>query len=231
MSITQEFFITLQSQSQKKLTILELYLEKWAYILGYSFTSPIKRTPLYYVDLFAGRGEYRQGQPGSPLIALKKLSQVQQSLKEGHKKNPNFNLIAVEKDVTNFNLLNENIKKIKTNVRVQTYNMEAIEALNIIEKKIDDSPSLFFVDPFGVKDIPFRMIERIARIKRSDLIINFMYNFVQRFQNFEKVSDTLRELFGTDEYKNVSGDKERGLIHLYRKQLQKIGYFTLNFKV
>lgn len=231
MSITQEFFTNLQSQSQEKLTILDMYLEKWAYILGYSFTSLQRRTPLYYVDLFAGQGQYGNGQPGSPIIALNTLTRVQQNLMQDHDKNPNYNLIAVEKDPNNFIQLNENIQKFKSKVIVKTLNLEAIEALGVIENMVNNSPSLFFVDPFGVKDIPFSMIERISRIQRSDLIINFMYNFVQRFHNFEGVSDTLCELFGTDEFKHVTFDKERELIHLYRKQLQKIGYFTLNYKI
>ncbi|MCZ8514324.1 hypothetical protein O9H85_18205 [Paenibacillus filicis] len=56
--------------------ILQSYIKEWARILeGASFSNGIE--DIYYIDGFAGRGIFLDGERGSPLIAAEEMLAVQ----------------------------------------------------------------------------------------------------------------------------------------------------------
>ena len=82
----EDFFDKMHEWSERKLQLLQRYVDPAAKILG-----SIKQ--IYYVDGFAGRGTYRDGSKGSP-IRIAELAQ--QYEKEG--KSYSFRCINVEED-------------------------------------------------------------------------------------------------------------------------------------
>lgn len=70
MSKKQDTVWSARPHTLAKIAILSSYLEKWFSILGYSFSGK----NLWYVDGFAGSGEYGEGQDGSPIAAMKAAS-------------------------------------------------------------------------------------------------------------------------------------------------------------
>lgn len=69
---------TKEEQTEGKHLVLKYYLDGWFPILGSSHRR------ILYIDGFAGPGEYSDGQPGSPLLAL---GCVKRHKREGKLKN------------------------------------------------------------------------------------------------------------------------------------------------
>ena len=65
-----------REHTKVKLEILSKYLRSWIQILCGKNRNP----RVLYFDCFTGRGKYEDGSDGSPLIAMKKASYVQNKL-------------------------------------------------------------------------------------------------------------------------------------------------------
>jgi three-Cys-motif partner protein len=86
--------------------LLAKYLPAWITILGSS--SP----RICYFDGFAGRGEYADGSPGSPILALKAIEQVYNNTRV---RGFEYNCIFIENDPDNFNNLKEVVERERPN--------------------------------------------------------------------------------------------------------------------
>jgi three-Cys-motif partner protein len=91
MNQAEEFFSDLKDWSVRKLAIIKKYIDGFSRILGRS------NREIYYVDGFAGRGIYDNGEKGSPVLAAEASLIFQQG-------NMPFTLkcINVEKDHDNY---------------------------------------------------------------------------------------------------------------------------------
>ena len=67
----EDFFDTLHEWSERKLQLLKRYVEAADKILG-------SINQIYYVDGFAGRGTYRDGNKGSPIRIAELAQQYKQ---------------------------------------------------------------------------------------------------------------------------------------------------------
>ena len=100
MNQAEEFFSDLKEWSTRKLSIIKKYVDGFSKILG------SKHKEIFYVDGFAGRGVYDNGEKGSPVLAAEAAQSFQQSSKS-------FTLmcINVEQNHDNFaNLSSETTK-------------------------------------------------------------------------------------------------------------------------
>ncbi len=88
------------------------------------------------------------------------------------------------------------------------------------------APTFAFLDPFGPKDVPLELINRLLSFKRCELFIYFDFNSVQRFATSGQIDDVMTSLYGTDRFKDApqAGDPGRKpfLHNLYQEQLQKV---------
>ncbi len=73
----QEFFGELREWSERKLKILEGYLDSFVKVTG----SRRETSFVYYVDAFAGAGLYRDGEKGSALRAVELAQRYQKERK------------------------------------------------------------------------------------------------------------------------------------------------------
>jgi len=179
----------------------------------------------YIIDLFAGRGYYKNGESGSPIIYLEKINER----KDLFNKNIKIKLFFVEIDSKNFNLLKKNVEdyininKLNNIIDVNLFNDDCNEIIYNILSKIENSnrnPLFVLIDPTGIK-ISKNTIEKILNLNnRKDILFNYILEGVRRTMGvFKKAQDgeelnvrevgtieTLSDFFGNDiNIKNKDG--------------------------
>lgn len=99
------------------------------------------------------------------------------------------------------------------------------------------APTFAFIDPFGFSGVPMRLIERLAKNPRGEVLISFIES-LNRFASHQPTVEThLDELYGTRAWRTIASDpdpgrRRRGLIDLYRRQLIAAGFpLVSNFEM
>ena len=207
-----------REHTRVKHNILKKYLPQWLTILGKGYSR------LCYFDGFAGRGEYEDGSPGSPLIAMEIAEELvkQNKVKE-------VVPIFIEKNPDNYANL-KNIIEINRsrfpNVRSPILKHDEFNnvILNVTDKVgLKLAPSFFFIDPFGYADTPFRTVKEILSIPRTEIFFTFMVRDINRFLTLGDIDTVFDELFGTNSWRNLRNDRNRqkSLMELYIEQLRQ----------
>jgi len=164
------FFDELKEWSNRKIDLIEHYLAGASKILG--------KSCVYYVDGFAGRGSYRDGAKGSPV----RIAELAEQCERDDRKY-SLRCINIEEDKDNFANLDSAtapFRDLVTNIQGRFGD----NADNIL-RLIGDRPIIAFLDPFGVKGIPWRVIQKlVARRSPTDLWIRFDDIMVQRLDGF-----------------------------------------------
>ncbi|EGD50006.1 putative bacteriophage protein, partial [Thermoanaerobacter ethanolicus JW 200] len=57
----------------------------------------------------------------------------------------------------------------------------------------------YLIDPFGYS-LDYKFFKTTRNDRRSEIIVNFMYNALNRGISIEKVKQTINNLYGTDEW-------------------------------
>lgn len=203
-----------REHTKVKHILLKKYLAAWIPILG-SWNLKI-----CYFDGFAGRGEYTDGTPGSPLIALEVADNLSKYFGE---------LICyfIEKDTENFKNLEMVLAREKPKIRNWDkikVKKENDEFANVIKGQKILAPSFFFVDPFGFSGIPFTVIKEILENKSTEVFFTFMVRDIARFIQLPELEQTFNKLFGTNKWRTILNSSEKpelALISLYREQLHE----------
>lgn len=219
-----------EEQTRIKHLVFADYFDKWVKILG-------KRNPLNYIDGFGGIGAYTENggiRWGSPILAAKIIIDNNVNLKRDPEK---IQIVIIDEKKGSL----ENIKKI---IRYLNLNIEPIYINENFDKAINDildktpnlAPTFFLIDPFGFK-IKTSTSKRIMGIPKSEILLNFMWNGINRNLENPQADKVLEDLFGCDTWKKYIDlpkmQKEKILIDLYRKQLKKfckfVCYYRLSF--
>lgn len=217
----------LEPHTQAKHDILRCYLSAWFPILAQGRSQRI-----VYVDGFAGPGEYLGGEPGSPIIALTTAAEHQLASKFG---DVEMVFIFIERDAERFVNLDQRIgeRQWPPGFRIERYNDEFANVLGSI---LDDlgrrgarlAPAFFFIDPFGPTGFPMPLIQRLATNPRCEVLINFNFNWLNRFLDDRSKGASFDELFGCPDWiacrSLVGADREGRLRYLYQSQLQGAGF-------
>lgn len=168
------FFQEQKNWSRRKLAIIGGYLAGFSKILG----STTSQSCVYFIDGFAGAGQYEDGSKGSPLLSAELAQQYLDEKKQYH-----LNCINVEGDDDNF----ENLRSVTASYDgiVENYHGTFSSNLGSILKKIGNCPGLFFIDPFGIKGPVWTDIVKIIhRRAPTDLWIRFDHKTVRRLSGF-----------------------------------------------
>jgi hypothetical protein len=109
--------------------------------------------------------------------------------------------------------------------------------LNVIEaqRKIL-APAFVFIDPFGFSHTPFKTVKKVLGNSGCEVLVNFMYEEVNRFISIEEHAENFDQLFGTIEWRSVrtlSGPSlRRKAIHdIYLKQLKTCATYVHSFEM
>lgn len=222
----------IEPHTEAKHAILRKYLDAWLPII----TRWNGR--VLYIDGFAGPGEYIDGELGSPIIAINAV------LKHKAPINSEIRMFFIEKDKERCKLLKQKVNSLKIPSNIETkcicarFDETLTKVLDYLEEqKKRLAPAFVFIDPFGFK-IPFSLIKRIIENERCEALITFMYEEINRFIKDQRLWNTLKEIFGTDEWKKVISEKnprkrEEFLRTIYREQLEREAgiKFALSFKM
>ena len=210
-----DLFEEKKSQTAIKHNILESYIRPWAIIISKHFPQA------FYVDAFAGAGKYKSGEDGSPVIASRILLAEQ-------KNRCKFNVICIEKDKEHVDKLKACQKEFQNKISFEIQEGEFIKKIDNILKRIGNSPAFFLIDPAGFAGMDFVKIQSILELQHKEILINFMYNAIQRWKSIPSLKKTITALFGTDKWESKDGEWE--LLKLYIEQLRKTKSFVWPFK-
>lgn len=217
----------IEYHTEAKHEILRKYLQAWMVILSKNH----KR--IIYLDGFAGPGEYinKRGKivDGSPIIAIKCFSEhiLKNKINE-------IVYIFIEEDKKVYDFLINKLKPYEniTGTRIIKKNDEFE---NVVTSILDDleknekgiAPTFCFIDPFGIKGLPLKTISRIMNKQSCEVLINFMYEEVNRFVMLPGNGKNINALFGEDnEWKKINNIEDTNkryifLSNLYKRRLEE----------
>lgn len=214
-----------REQTYLKHFFLEKYLERVAYKVG-SFAQEF-----VYVDGFSG--PWRTEDPGfedsSFIIAINKLRQVREGLKTGMKRSPKIRCVFVEPNPTAYPLLVQATASV-TDIEVKTINSEFEAAIPEILKIVGRAFSLVFIDPTGWTGFGLRQISPILRHQPGEVLVNFMFDHINRFLDTSDPEMSFDDLFGGAGWKEAiqaSPKREDAIINFYTRRMKQAGDFDL----
>jgi three-Cys-motif partner protein len=122
--------------------------------------------PLVYVDCFAGKGKFEDGNPGSPLIALDIINEC-----TGSTTMDTVNIDATFIDLNYAANLTENLKDY-SNVHIVSGKYE--DNIRKILKDKTGSNVFLYIDPYGIKALQYSLFDGFAKgaFNSIELLIN-----------------------------------------------------------
>ncbi|CDD91746.1 putative uncharacterized protein [Coprobacillus sp. CAG:826] len=131
--------------------------------------------PICYVDCFAGKGKFDDGQDGSPLIALKCLDKT---LSKSSRNIPVYSYFIelnhytdLEKNIRLYLTSFKNISKIEYSVKSGKFE----DNIDSILSEHKDSTVFLYIDPYGIKAIDVEKFNKFKTDEKKsvELLINF----------------------------------------------------------
>lgn len=234
MATPKETVWEISPHTRAKHQILELYLDAWLPIL----TRYPRR--IVIMDGFSGPGEYKRGEPGSPVIILRSAAKNYERLKRSE-----VVFYFVDKDKQRIEHLKKvlslrqesKIPNFTVSITEGEFHVTLTEELDILESKGHLlAPTFAFIDPFGFSGVPMELIHRLLSFERTEAFINFATESIQRFLTHpdEKIRSHIQELFGTDTVQKYAGSgagRINMLRRLYQEQLQQVASFVRYFSM
>ncbi len=209
-----------REQTYLKHFFLEKYLERLAFKVG-SWADDF-----VYVDGFAGpwHTDGAEHEDSSFKIALATLRKVRDGL-DGINRRPRMRCLFVEKNPKSFARLKEIAKG--------EHGLDEVEALEgELENRTPDvlrfvgrSFALFFIDPTGWKGVGVNQIAPLLRHRPGEVIVNFMFDYINRRFLTDAHFDELYGIQGSREVLERLVWAEGRMVGLYRDRLKDVGAF------
>jgi three-Cys-motif partner protein len=211
-----------REQTYLKHRVLKLYIESWALKLA-SMASRSGTIRIWFVDCFSGpwQSASQALEDTSIHIGLEAIQEAAQFW-EGRGLKIELGAIFVEKDKTAYALLKKYLSTRKDRFPVDIHALEGEFGNQVaeIEKLLGDDPAFLFVDPTGWKGVAMSFIAPLAKKRCRDVMINMMYEHVNRFKEapLDYVRQQMIDFFDAQAPADL-GEEE--LISFYREQLKK----------
>ena len=201
-----------------------MYLRAWFPILsrGPNFDRII------YIDGFAGPGRYKGGEDGLPIVALKAAL----GALNGQIQKP-FEFHFVERKRRVAAALNANIedlqqhRAIPANIEIYVHEQQTFEQAygQHIRARLQAhprAPAFALVDPFGWTGIPMAILSELMKRPSTEILVNFMFEEINRFINHPEQVHNFDALFACPEWRQayeMTADRKKFIHDLYRDQL------------
>jgi|GEM_PF-520810 len=221
------YFWDYEEQTKIKHLALNAYFKAWSIILSRS-------QYINYYDGFGGCGAYfdrttGEIRYGSPILAISSTME--------NNTNSRCNFFVSEMEEENV----ENLKKVITYKHLNEKNVfieqgDFDNKINIfldeLEKK--PTPTFFLIDPYGI-NVKHDTLKRIMGIPQTEILFNFMYNYLNRFLSKNSSETGITELYGCNDWikiKNLSGPmKENALVNLFRSRLKEFSKYVYQYRL
>lgn len=216
-----------------KISILRAYLARWFEILGRSKF----RQSLWYIDGFAGPGEYTNSSAGSPVAAISSASEALQKVGVQWKAGK-IHCVFIEQDAKRFEHLKNRLGTAVNEPKLEThfFNLPFVDGLAALKNKTPNPfssalPLFAFIDPFGAKGVPFAEIRDLLSRDAAEVLINFDSDGIGRIFRAEEAANhesILNGIFGDDAWKaelakhRASHELYRGVLDLYKQKLRAL---------
>ena len=179
-----DFFVEKKAWSIVKDELLGCYFRPYVSKILHTYK------PLVYVDCFAGKGKFEDGNPGSPLIALDVINQCQASTTVS-----GTNIEATFIDLNYADDLRENLKAYPL-VRIVPGKYE--DNIRSILKGKNGCNVFLYIDPYGIKALQCTMFDDFAKGKFNsiELLINMnSFGFIREACHAMGTSFDDKEIF------------------------------------
>ena len=180
-----------------------------------------------YLELFSG--------PGKCYVRDNQSEELGSPLKVIDKEFTKFIFIEINTEAAK--ALDKRLETFDNSDKVEIWNGDCDEAIDkiIIPK---NSLTFVFIDPTGIAQIPFKLIERLHKKTRCDLLINIQYGMgikmnMHQYKPDADENSALTKFLGHDRWKDLlpasASTFFRGVLGMYKEQLLDLGFtFTGN---
>lgn len=216
----------LDPHTKAKHVLLQRYLHAWLPI--------ISRTSgrVVFIDGFSGPGVYEGGEEGSPVIALRALTD------HAHKQSISaaVQFLFFEADKARADRLESVIEPMLPLLPPgATVSVMHGEYATLLSKALDElesdgkrlAPSLVFIDPFGVSGLPMSLVRRVLATRSCEVLINVMTGYIHRFVASPEFEAHLDLIYGTDQWRDArhlaGAERIERLRRLYLDELSRPG--------
>ena len=195
------------------------------------------------VDAFAGPGRYSDGPDGSPLVIAKAYLNH-----SGRQRFRALRLICNEARADRNEALARRLvalppdPRLEASVITPASTFEA--AVSVAEPRAhprgDALPTLWLLDPFDIKSVPFDLVTRCLKGARDEILLTWFADEIYRFCEVSSFQVALTAHYGGDHWRQalgVSGEHQRkaAFMRLYREGLEalsgvKTGEFSITSK-
>lgn len=232
MSVQDDLLWEIEPHTIAKLEILRRYLGAWFGIMGQT------NRRIIYLDGFCGPGRYKKGEDGSPIIALKIALEH-----NSHQRIKEASFIFIDESQDRVLHLKDEIQllNIPHNFHVSTILNQFENTLNDILDNLEAkgaklAPTFAFIDPFGFKGAPYKLVQRLLQNPKTEIFINIMADSINRFLEHPdpQIPCHIIDLFGTEDVLQIvkrSGNRIVQLKQLYQEQLLKIAKYVRFFEM
>jgi three-Cys-motif partner protein len=203
--------------------LLKNYLGGWFPILSRY------KGRVIYIDSHAGRGRHLTGDDGSPILALKLL--LNHRIRDQILLSTEVRFMFFENNLENYNYLRNEIASLGTlppkmivDCYDKDYEVELRAAIKDIRTRNKRPAPIFaFIDPFGFT-LPMDLLNELLAFPSCELLINFMYRYVDLAIHQDDLADKMDALFGSSAWRSLvntidSDDRAESTIQLFSKQL------------
>lgn len=173
----------IKPHTERKLEILDKYLNAWCDILFKYFhknpTWKAWQTP-YFIDCFSGRGMYHKNKilnsvKGSPIVAIEKLIEKKTVFEKKYDKNifPKCRLIECVPEYAQE--LEGFVSTYKNEIDIKVLCGDFNDLIGSIVTETGYSPTFFFVDAGGIKELKKESVEKIVtKSGARDILLNYI---------------------------------------------------------
>ena len=226
-----------------KIEMLRSYLYQWFSILGTTF----KGKDLWYIDGFAGPGEYTNYAQGSPLAALNAAEEAM--MKAGPRwAAGDIHCLFIEEDEARFKHLKRKLDEIAAKPRIfsRSFHGKFVDGHLWLKGELKNpfttsNPVFAFIDPFGPRGLSFKVVKDLLSRRACEVLVNLDSDGVSRIYRAGDNAnhrELLNDVFGGDAWeRELAGvpqqEAVRRVVALYKKSLRSLPdvKYTFSFEM
>ena len=233
MATPKQTIWELEPHTAAKHAILRRYMSAWLPILSHGGFQK-----LAYIDAFSGPGSYLGGEDGSPVIALKAMLDHESAIKA------QCHFDFVELDPQRAAALTKAVEATTdqlgkpSNAHITVHQKTFEDAYVSIDAKLRSAktiPTFAFIDPFGWKGLPFSIVSELLNRPSTEVLINFMFEEINRFLEHPDQGRNFDRLFGCSDWKACASlhgpERNRCIRDLYAQKLSQIARYVRFFEM